>query len=95
MYKVEIMFNTKDLAQESIKELNFQTDLIFKKEDINSVNIHGRKLYCDQRRKEDYGRMWAAIFELKRNNWITDHIQECFWYNGNDKEDLLTDFIRV
>lgn len=49
MYKVEIMFNTKDLAQESIKELNFQTDLIFKKEDINSVNIHGRKLYCDQR----------------------------------------------
>lgn len=37
MYKVEIMFNTKDLAQESIKELNCQTDLIFKKEDVNSV----------------------------------------------------------
>ena len=57
MYKVEIMFNTEDSTQESIKELNFQTDLIFKKEDINSVNIHGKKLYCDQGRKEDCGRI--------------------------------------
>lgn len=42
----------------------------------------------------DYGRFWAAIFALKSSAWLSDHLQECFWYNGNDKENLITEFMR-
>ena len=52
------------------------------------------RIYLDRGRKQDYGRFWAAIFALKSSVWLSDHLQECFWYNGNDKENLITEFMR-
>ena len=39
----------------------------------------------------DFGRQ---SFAMKNSRKITDHLQECFWYNGNEKENLITEFIR-
>ena len=56
--------------------------------------VAGKRVYLDRGRKQDYGRFWAAIFAMKNSRKITDHLQECFWYNGNEKENLITEFIR-
>ena len=51
-------------------------------------------MYLDRGRKQDYGRFWAAIFALKSAAGISMHLQECFWYNGSEKENLITEFMR-
>ena len=36
----------------------------------------------------------AVIFQLKNSVGIAENLLECFWYNGTEKENLITDFIR-
>ncbi|WP_346906374.1 hypothetical protein [Faecalicatena orotica] len=38
---------------------------------------------------------WAALLELKNLTDVVEILEECFWHNGNDKEDLLRDFIKI
>ena len=33
-------------------------------------------------------------FGLKNSVGIAENLLECFWYNGTEKENLITDFIR-
>lgn len=95
MYKVEIKFDSRLLAEEDMDKICEQTDQIFAREDLDCTKCGGgKRVYLDRGRKQDYGRFWAAIFELKNSEWITTYLQECFWYNGNEKENLITDFIR-
>lgn len=95
MYKVEIKFDTRNLTPSDVDKMCEQTDQIFAKEDLNCSDRElGRRVYLDRGRKQDYGRFWAAIFALKSSTWLSEHLQECFWYNGNDKENLITEFMR-
>lgn len=95
MYKVEITFDTNELAQDEVEKMCEQTDRIFEREDLNcAVREPGKRVYLDCGRKEDYGGFWAAIFALKDSAWLKNHLQECFWYNGNNKENLITEFMR-
>ena len=73
-----------------------QTDQIFEREDLSCANREpGRRVYLDRGRQQDSGRFWAAIFALGESAaGISKHLQECFWYNGNEKENLITDFLR-
>ena len=96
MYKLEVKFDTKNLTPGDVDKICQQTDRIFEKEDLNcSEKQPGQRVYLDRGRKHDYGIFLAAIFALKDSRWITDPLQECFWYNGNQKENLLTEFIRI
>jgi hypothetical protein len=95
MYKIELTFDSSSLTPEDMEQICRETDLIFEKEDLDCADRQpGKRIYLDRGRKEDYSRFWAALFVLKSSTKITDHLQECFWYNGNDKENLITDFIR-
>jgi hypothetical protein len=88
MYKVELKFDTSKLAPET-------ADQIFEQEDLScAVKALGSRIYLDRGRKQDYGRFWAAIFQLKNSVGIAENLLECFWYNGTEKENLITDFIR-
>ena len=96
MYKVEIKFDTRNLTPGDMDKICEETDQIFEKEDLNCADRQpGRRVYLDRGRRQDYGRFWAAIFAMKNSRRITDHLQECFWYNGNEKENLITEFIRT
>lgn len=96
MYKLEINFNTIDIKQEEAEEMCMQTDEIFAREDLLCENQEpGRRTYVDKGRKQDYSRFWAALFALKNSSWLVDHLQECFWYNGANKESLMADFIKI
>ena len=88
MYKVEIKFDSSNLTQHDMDKICEQTDEFFENREP------GRRVYLDRGRKQDYGRFWAAIFALKSVAGISKHLQECFWYNGDEKENLITDFIR-
>ena len=81
MYKVELKFDTSKLAPETVNQMC-------------AVKALGSRIYLDRGRKQDYGRFWAAIFQLKNSVGIAENLLECFWYNGTEKENLITDFIR-
>ena len=73
----------------------YKADQIFEQEDLScAVKALGSRIYLDRGRKQDYGRFWAAIFQLKNSVGIAENLLECFWYNGTEKENLITDFIR-
>ena len=95
MYKVEIKFNPSNLTPDDMDRICEQTDRIFAEEDLDCAGREpGMRIYLDRGRKQDYGRFWAAIFALKNAVGISKHLQECFWYNGNEKENLITEFMR-
>lgn len=94
MYRVELSFDVDTLDADTVKEMCEKTDEIFAHEDLNCVERQlGKRTYLDKGRKQDYGRFWAAIFALKDASWLTEHLKECFWYNGVSKENLITDFL--
>ena len=95
MYRVELKFDADNLTPSDMDRICEQTDQIFEREDLSCANREsGRRVYLDRGRQQDYGRFWAAIFALKSAVGISKHLQECFWYNGNEKENLITDFLR-
>lgn len=96
MYKVEIKFDSDNLTPDDMDRICEQTDRIFEREDLDCANREpGRRVYLDRGRKQDYGRFWAAIFALKNAVGISNHLQECFWYNGEERENLITEFMRT
>lgn len=95
MYKVEFEFNTSSLDADALEKVCAKTDEIFAQEDLACCDkVPGRRVYQDKGRKQDYGRFWAAFFALKDMENISEHLKECFWYNGNQKENLLAGFLR-
>ena len=95
MYKVEIVFNSRDLNPVDMEQICDETDQIFAREDLSCADKQpGKRVYLALGRRQDYGRFWAAIFALKNSSRISNHLQECFWYNGKERENLITDFIR-
>ena len=88
MYKVELKFDTSKLAPETVNQMCEQADQIFEQEDLScAVKALGSRIYLDRG-------FWAAIFQLKNSVGIAENLLECFWYNGTEKENLITDFIR-
>ena len=86
---------TTNLNIRTDKNVKEQADQIFEQEDLScAVKALGSRNYLDRGRKQDYGRFWAAIFQLKNSVGIAENLLECFWYNGTEKENLITDFIR-
>ena len=68
MYKVELKFDTSKLAPETVNQMCEQADQIFEQEDLScAVKALGSRIYLDRGRKQDYGRFWAAIFQLKNS----------------------------
>ncbi len=95
VYKVELSFDTSRLNEETVEQLCRQTDKLFEQEDLSCAErLHGKRVYVDKGRKQDYGRFWAALFGLKDLSGLTEQLKECFWYNGVDRENLITEFLR-
>ena len=95
MYKAELEFNTNMMDSDTLERVYAKTDEIFAQEDLTCADkTPGRRVYQDKGRKQDYGRFWAAFFALKDMADISEYLKECFWYNGNQKENLLTGFLR-
>lgn len=95
VYKVEFQFNTDIADPDTLEKVCAKSDEIFAQEDLEcSDRTPGRRVYEDRGRQQDYGRFWAAFFTLKDMTDISNYLKEGFWYNGNQKENLLTGFLR-
>ena len=94
MYKVELKFDTSKLAPETVNQMCEQADQIFEQEDLScAVKALGSRIYLDRGRKQDYGRFWAAIFQLKNSVGIAEIVvlmcveyNECIRQNRSEKE---------
>lgn len=79
MYKVEIVFNSRDLNPVDMEQICDETDQIFAREDLSCADKQpGKRVYLDRGRRQDYGRFWAAIFALKNSSRISNHLQNVF-----------------
>lgn len=94
MYKIELSYDSERLEQDVLEQLYAKTDRIFESEDLNCVDKQAVRVYEDKGRKQDYGRFWAAIFALKESTELAENLKECIWYNGSEKENLITEFLR-
>ena len=95
MYKVELSVDASRLSRDEVNGLCNQADQIFGREDLKCIACqYGKRIYVDRGRKQDYGRFWAAIFAIKDSVWLTKHLTECTWHNGDDQENLITEFLR-
>jgi hypothetical protein len=92
MFRVELGFDTNNLDVEEICE---RTDEIFAKHNMpcESKTV-GRRVYTGTGDKNDFGKLWAAIFDIDSAPQITNCLTEGIWFNGRENEDLLTDFFR-
>ncbi len=95
MYKVELKIYMHNLIQDDADQICKEIDHFFETEKLICVKRHqGTRIYISQGCREDYGRFWAAIFAMKHSKKISENLKECFWYNGDKKENLITDFFR-
>ena len=95
MYKVELSFDTSRLNAETVEQLCTQTDRLFEQGDLSCAERQlGKRVYVDKGRKQDYGRFWAALVGLKDIAGLTEQLKKCFWNNGADRENLITEFLR-
>ena len=64
MYKVEIIFNSKDLTQSDMDQICEETDQIFEREELSCADRQpGKRVYLDRGRKlqKDY-RSFTGMF---------------------------------
>ena len=81
--KIEATFvnDTVWLSIEEMAEL-FQRDR-------SVIGKHIRNIFKEGELKKES--VWA-IFAMKHSKKISENLEECFWYNGDKKENLITDF---
>ena len=65
MYRVALEFNM-NLDKAELESICLRTDEIFANENISCEESNiGRRVYSSSEENQAFGRMWAAIFELK------------------------------
>lgn len=92
MYRVALEFNM-NLEKTELEAICLQTDEMFANEDILcEESDDGRRVYCSSEENQAFGRMWAAIFQLKDISDIACNLTKAVWKNGEKKENLMADF---
>ena len=84
-YKVELKLNLENLSDLDREDLCKKADCIFETEGLT---------YTGNGQPQDYGNFWAAIFQLKSARELAERLSECIWHNGEDSENLITDFMK-
>lgn len=93
-YKVELKLDLENLSVKDRDDLCKRTDDIFAVEELEcKTTSSGRRIYYEKGNAQSYGKFWAALFQLKTAKDIAAHLKECNWYNGEEKENLLMEFI--
>ena len=92
MFKVELFFD-ESLGEVELKKLGAKIDEIFADKGIvkTEKTLISRNFF-DCGRKSDFGRMIAALGEIKRSRSIVSSICAGYFYDDYDKEDLMVEF---
>ena len=95
-YKVELKLNLENLSDLDREELCKKADRIFETEGLRcEVSEQDMRIYKGNGKPQDYGNFWAAIFQLKSAEEVAERLSECIWHNGEDSENLITDFMKA
>ena len=95
-YEVELKLNLENLSDLDREDLCKKADCIFETEGLQcEVSEQGMRTYTGNGQPQDYGNFWAAIFQLKSAREVAERLSECIWHNGEDSENLITDFMKA
>ena len=92
MFKIELFFD-ESLSEAELKKLGARIDKIFAEETITKVDkTLTSRTYYDNGDAKDFGRIAAALCEVKNTMNYTKFIKEAYFYEEDDKEDLVVEF---
>lgn len=92
MYRVALKFDMS-LDKTELEAICLQTDEIFESENISCEERElGKRVYVSSEENQAFGRIWAAIFDVKDTPDIAGNLQDATWQNGEKIEDLMTNF---
>lgn len=97
MFNLEIFFNTKDMDAAASQELLEKFDNIFTKWHLSCTESkQDCRVYQTRGTEQDFAHMWGALFQIKRDRWLTDHVAACTYVNARGiLEDVSRDFLEV
>ena len=88
----ELKLNLENLSALDREDLCKKADCIFEMEGLQcEVSEQGMR----NGQPQDYGNFWVAIFQLKSAGEVAERLSECIWHNGEDSENLITDFMKA
>ena len=92
MFKVELFFD-ESLGETELKKLGAKIDKIFAEETITKVDKKlTSRTYYDNGKDKDFGKIAAALCEIKNNMNHSKLIRESYFYDDDEKEDLIVEF---
>ena len=92
MFKIELFFD-ESLGEAELKKLGAKIDKIFADKGIvKPEKTLLSRIFLDCGRKSDFGRMIAALGEIKSSRSIVSSICAGYFYYDDEKEDLIVEF---
>ena len=93
MYRAEFSFDPR-IEQKRLESLCKKTDKLFEAEGILcEKTAFGKRIYCtDGSGKNDFARMWAAIFGMKDDIKIADALVTAIWQHNDIRENMIGEF---
>ena len=97
MFNLEIFFNTKDMDADASRELLAKFDCIFTKWNLScKESLQDKRVYQTPGTDQDFAYMWGALFQIKMDDWLTNHVAACTYVNARGiLEDVNRDFLEV
>ena len=92
MFKIELFFD-ESLGEAELKKLGAKIDKIFAEDNIKKADkTLTSRTYYDNGKDEDFGRIAAALCEIKNTMNHSAFIRESYFYDDDEKEDLIVEF---
>ena len=92
LFKIELFFD-ETLSEAELKKLGSKIDKIFAEKTITRVDkTLTSRIYYDNGFEEDFGKMWASLCRIKNSIDYNKLLVKGYWYENDDKEDLIVEF---
>lgn len=92
MFKIELFFD-ESLGEDELKKLGSKIDEIFAEDNIRKADkTLTSRTYYDNGHESDFGKMWASLCQIKNTMDHSAFIREGYWYEDDEKEDLIVEF---
>lgn len=88
MFKVEIELDKDKILRENkynYKKMCDTLDKAFLQVGIPNISKNEEtKLYSATGENDEFGRYWAIMVKLEREEWFTENVKKWLWYNESD-----------
>ena len=92
MFKIELFFN-ETLEESELRKIGAIIDEFFAEDNIKKVDkTLTSRTYYDNGYESDFGKMWASLCQIKNTMNFSAFLKEAYWYENDEKDDIITEF---